>query len=123
MSKRLEDFEFEATCKALEDVAGDTPANYRDAIEIAAYALHFLYVTDQFEAFRDYLREVKEPATHTASVEREFTGMEEAMAWLRGQPPPSLEMRVRVARRVYSVWRDGDTLRLLPIPTPQELEE
>lgn len=64
MTKRPEDFDFEATCRALEGVAGNSPVEAQDALEVAAYALHFLYVTDQFKAFREYLRDVKEPASH-----------------------------------------------------------
>ena len=78
MTKRLEEFDFEAACRALEGAAGRSPEEARDAIELAAYALHFLYATDQFAAFREYLRDVKEPATREVRIEREFDDMAEA---------------------------------------------
>ena len=62
MTKRLEDFDFEATCRTLEGVAENASTEAQGALELAAYALHFLYATDQFAAFREYLRDVKEPA-------------------------------------------------------------
>jgi hypothetical protein len=123
MSKQPEDFDFEATCRALEGAAGSTSEGTREAIEVAAYALHFLYATDQFKAFREYLREVREPLPSTVHVEREFTDMEQAEAWLFGHPPPAQETRVSVAGRTYAVWSHEGMLRLVPAPSPQESEE
>ncbi len=121
MTNRLEDFDFEATCRALEGVARGSAQDAQDAIETAAYALHFLHVTGQFKAFREYLHDVKEPTSHT--VEQEFTDMEQAVKWLHGTPAPVAETRVRVAGRMYAVWRDAGAPRLMPAPSPRELEE
>lgn len=67
---------------------------------------------------------MKEPASHSVHIEREFPDMEQASAWLRGQPSPALETRVTVAGKTYAVWRDdAGTLRLVPAPSLEELEE
>ena len=63
MTKRLEDFDFEATCRTLGGAAEKSSQEVQEAIETAAYALHFLHVTGQFKAFREYLSDVKEPAS------------------------------------------------------------
>ena len=124
MTKRLVEFEFEATCRTLGGAARASPEETQDAIEVAAYALHFLYATGQLKAFREYLQDVKEPASRSVHIEREFPDMEQASAWLHGQPPPVLETRVAVAGKTYAVWRDdGGTLRLVPAPSIEELEE
>lgn len=124
MTTRLEDFDFESTCQALQGVSGRSPAESRDPVEVAAYALHFLFATGQLKVFREYLRDVKEPANPPVHIEHEFTGMQQATAWLHGQPPPALETRVKVAGKTHAVWRDdGGTLRLVPAPSLEELEE
>ncbi len=123
MTKRLAEFEFEATCRILGGTASGSPEEARDAIEVAAYALHFLYATGQLKAFREYLQDVKEPASRSVHIEREFPDMERASAWLHGQPPPSVETRVAVAGKTYAVWRDdAGMLRLVPAPSREELE-
>lgn len=100
MTKRLEDFDFEAACRTLESVAGSSPPEAQDAIELAAYALHFLHVTEQFNAFREYLRDVKEPATREVGT------------------------HVKVGEKTYEVWSDSTgRLRLVPAPSLQELKK
>ncbi|HEX8820782.1 MAG TPA: hypothetical protein VF794_12710 [Archangium sp.] len=124
MTKRLEDFELESTCRALQGAATGCPEEAQDAIEVAAYALHFLYATGQLKEFREYLHEVKEPASRSFHLERDFPDMEQASAWLHGQPSPTLETRVAVAGKTYAVWRDeAGILRLVPTPSLQDLEE
>ena len=124
MTKRLAEFEFEATCRTLGEAARGSPEDAQDATEVAAYALHFLYATGQLKAFREYLLDVKEPASRSVHIEREFPDMEQAAAWLHGQPPPTLETRAAVAGKTYAVWRDdGGMLRLVPAPSIEELEE
>ncbi len=123
VTKRPEDFDFEATCRRLEGAAEKSSQETQEAIETAAYALHFLYATGQFKAFREYLRDVKEPASHAVPIEQEFTDMEQAMRWLQGTPSPLPDTHVRVAGRRYAVWLHEDTLRLVPAPSPEELEE
>jgi hypothetical protein len=115
VTKRLEEFDFEATCRALEGVAESSPEEARDAIELAAYALHFLYATDQFKAFREYLHDVKEPATREVRIEREFDDMAQAMEWLNGSSPPA-GIHVKVGGKAYEVWRDAEAKRRL-VPT------
>jgi hypothetical protein len=123
VTKRLEDFDFEATCHTLESVAGNSPQEARDAVELAAYALHFLHVTEQFNAFRDYLLDVKEPATREVRIEREFDDMAQALEWLSG-PSPVQGAYVKVGARVYEVWSDSTgKLRLVPAPSLQEVKE
>jgi hypothetical protein len=124
VTKRLAEFEFEATCRTLGEAARGSLEEAQDAIEVAAYALHFLHATGQLKAFREYLKDVKEPASRSVHVEREFPDMEQASAWLHGQPPPTLETRVAVAGKTYAVWRDdGGTLRWVPAPSIEEWEE
>jgi hypothetical protein len=121
VTKRLEEFNFEATCRALEGVAKSSPEEARDALELAAYALHFLYATDQFTAFREYLHDVKEPATHEARIEREFDDMAQALEWLNS-PLPQSGMHVKVGGMAYELWRDADgKLRLVPSVSPKDL--
>jgi hypothetical protein len=123
VTKRLEEFDFETTCRALEGAAESSPEEARDAIELAAYALHFLYATDQFAAFREYLRDVKEPATHEARIEREFDDMAQALGWLNGSSPAA-GVQVKVSGKAYEVWRDGEgKRRLVPAVSPKDLEE
>lgn len=121
MTKRLEEFDFEATCRALEGAAGNSPEEARDAIELAAYALHFLYATDQFKAFREYLHDVKEPSSREVRIEREFNDMAQAMEWLNGSLPAS-GMHVKVGETAYELWRDAEgKLRLVPFISPKDL--
>jgi hypothetical protein len=107
----------------LEGAAGKSSQEVQEAIETAAYALHFLYATGQLKAFREYLSDVKEPASNGGSVEQEFTVMEEAITWLHSTPAPTPETRVRIAGKRYAVWRHEGALRLVPAPSPGELEE
>ncbi|HEX8699386.1 MAG TPA: hypothetical protein VF815_11160 [Myxococcaceae bacterium] len=122
MTKRLEDFDFEATCRTLESVAGNSPPEAQDALALAAYALHFLHVTEQFNAFREYLHDVKEPATRELRIEREFDDMAQAMEWLSS--PSSVEgTYVRVGGKAYEVWSDSTgKWRLVPAPSLEELK-
>ncbi|WP_307734186.1 hypothetical protein [Stigmatella ashevillensis] len=121
MTKRLEEFDFEVTCRALEGVAESSPEEARGAIELAAYALHFLYATDQFKAFREYLHDVKEPATREVRIEREFDNMAQAREWLNGSPPEP-GVHVKVGGTAYELWRDTEgKLRLVPSVSPKDL--
>ncbi len=123
MTKRLEEFDFEATCRALEGVAKGSPEEARAAIELAAYALHFLYTTDQFTAFREYLRDVKEPAAREVRIEREFEGMAQALEWLAGSSPAA-GVHVKVGGKTYEVWTDAEARRrLVPAVSLKDLEE
>jgi hypothetical protein len=119
----LEEFDFETTCRALEGAAESSPAEARDALDLAAYALHFLYATDQFKAFREYLHDVKEPATREVRIEREFDDMAQAMEWLSSSSP-SAGVHVKVAGKTYGVWRDAEAKRrLVPAVSSLDLEE
>lgn len=122
MTKRVEEFDFEATCRALAGLAEKSSPEDQDALEIAAYALHFLYVADQMKSFRDYLRDVKEPASSSDQVAHDFPDMAQALAWLQGTPAPAQETRVRVAGRTYAVWSEAGGLRLVPVVSPRDVE-
>lgn len=123
MTKRLEEFDFKATCRALEGAAERSPEEVRAAIELAAYALHFLYATDQFTAFREYLHDVKEPAIREVRIEREFDDMAQALEWLNGASPAA-GVHVKVGGKTYEVWRDATAKgRLIPTVSPKDLEE
>jgi len=122
VTKQLEDFDFEATCRTLESVAGNSPPDAQGAIELAAYALHFLHVTEQFKAFREYLHDVKEPATREMPIEREFDDMTQAIDWL-SSAAPARGAHVRVGGKEYEVWNDSTgKRRLVPVPSLEELK-
>ncbi|WP_224371585.1 hypothetical protein [Hyalangium versicolor] len=114
MTKRLEEFDFEAACRALGSVSESSPAESREAVELAAYALQFLYVTDQLPSFREYLRDIKEPATREAHVEHVFDDMPHAVEWLK-ESAPAPGVYVKVGERTYEVWRASDG-KLLLVP-------
>lgn len=123
MTMRLEEFDFEAVCRGLEGVAENSPDEARAAIELAAYALHFLYTTDQFTAFREYLKDVKEPATPEVRVEQVFDDMAQATEWLNASSPaPGLY--VKIGEKTYEVWKDAQgRRRLVPHVSPKDVEE
>jgi hypothetical protein len=119
-----EDFEFETVCQALESAVSNAPAEVHDAIEAAANALHYLYVTGQFGAFREYLREAEVPVPHTVDPAYVFGDMEQAEKWLHDQPSPAWGTLVKVAGKAWAVGRRAETRRvLLPSFTPQEVGE
>jgi hypothetical protein len=91
VTKQLEDFEFEATCRAVAEVARHASPDAQAALELTTYALHFLYSTDQFAAFREYLRDVKAPAHRTAHADHEFPSMTQALSWVSQSLPRSLK--------------------------------
>jgi hypothetical protein len=123
VTKRLEEFDFEATCRTLEGVAESSSEEIRAAIELAAYALHFLYARDQFTAFREYLRDVTEPATPEVHVDQVFDDMPQAMSWLSASSAAS-GLYVKVGEKTYAVWRDAEgKRRLVPHISPRDLEE
>jgi hypothetical protein len=124
MTQRLEDFDFEQTCRDLGASASAAPAQAQAAHEIAGYALHYLFATDQLTGFRDYLRTARDPVESTIKSEHVFKTMEEAEQWLQGQPAPEWGQFVKVAGRTYSVEKRAVTrLVLLPSFTPDELKE
>jgi hypothetical protein len=124
MTQRLEDFDFEETCRDLGDSASAASAQVQAAHEVAGYALHYLFATDQLTDFRDYLRTAQEPVESTIRSEHAFETMEQAERWLQCQPPPEWGEFVKVAGRTYSVEKRAVTrLVLLPSFTPEELRE
>jgi hypothetical protein len=122
MTQRLEDFDFEETCRELGASASVAPAQAQAAHEIAGYALHYLFATDQLAEFRDYLRTVRAPVESTIKSEHVFENMEQAERWLQSQPPPEWGEFVKVAGRTCSVEKRAVTrLVLMPSFTPEEL--
>ena len=122
MTQRLEDFDFEQTCRDLGASASTASAQEQAAHEIAGYALHYLFATDQLADFRDYLRTAREPVESTIRSEHVFETMEQAERWLQSRPPPEWGEFVKVAGRTYSVEKRAVTrLVLLPSFTPEEL--
>jgi hypothetical protein len=123
MSHPPEDFDFEATLQELAAAAGSAPASQQAALELAANALHFLYVENRLGAFRDYLREARAPAHLVVRIAHAFDAMPQATQWLHAAPPPAHGTLVTVAGKTYAVWRDeAGQLQLVPSFTPQELE-
>ncbi len=124
MTPRLEDFDFEETCRDLGTSASAAPAQLQAAHEIAGYALHYLFATDQLPGFRDYLRTAKEPVESTINGKHIFETMEQAEQWLRSEPPPEWGEFVKVGGRTYSVEMRAVIQRvLLPSFTPAELSQ
>jgi hypothetical protein len=120
---RPDNFEFEALCQALERAVAHVPEAARDAISAAANALHYLYVTDQFTAFREYLCDADRvvPSIEPANV---FADMQQAEQWLREQPLSSWGTLVKVAGKTFAVGKRAEMrLTLVPAFTPQEVEE
>jgi hypothetical protein len=121
---QTKDFEFETLCEALESAASNAPVEAHDAIEAAANALHYLYVTGQFEAFREYLREAEVPVSHTVDPAHVFGDMEQAEKWLHDQSLPAWGTLVKVAGKTWAVGRRVEMRWvLLPSFTPQEIGE
>jgi len=124
MAPRLEDFDFEETCRDLGTSASTAPAQLQAAHEIAGYALHYLFATDQLSGFRDYLRMAKEPVESTVSSKHVFETMDQAERWLQSEPPPEWGEFVKVGGRTYSVEMRAVMQRvLLPSFTPEELSQ
>ncbi|WP_225409102.1 hypothetical protein [Stigmatella hybrida] len=123
MTKQLEDFDFEATCRAVAEVAQHASPDAQAALELTTYALHFLYSTDQFAAFREYLRDVKAPAHRPAHAEQDFSSMGQALDWL-SQSSPAPGAQIEVSGKRYAVWKDASGKpQLIPSPSAKELEE
>lgn len=123
MTNRPEEFDFDATLRALSGLAPHASTEAQAALELAAYALLFLHAENRLTAFREYLSDVKSPAILSVRIEREFTDMPQATGWLHASPPPAHGTLVKVAGRTYAVWRDEDgSLLLLPSLSPEELE-
>ena len=123
MTTRPEDFEFEALCQTLESAVEHVPDAARDALSAAANALHYLYVTDQFTAFREYLRDTDSVAPSSVDPARVFQSMPHAEEWLRKQPPSSWGTLVKVAGKTFAVGKRAEMkLMLVPSFTPQEVD-
>jgi hypothetical protein len=118
--------EVEAALRTLEKVAqGFPPASAEaHAIELAAHALGFVFITNQVDAFSEHVRTAHIPADQCIFISHEFKDMTEAQAWLHGQPAPAVGTLVKLSGRTHTVFRAGDgTLLMGPSLTPQELEK
>lgn len=123
MTTRPEDFEFEALCQSLENSVEHVPEAARDAISAAANALHYLYVTGQFMAFREYLRDTESAAPSAVEPVHVFPDMERAEEWLRQQPLSCWGTLVTVAGKTFAVGKRAEMrLKLVPSFMPQEME-
>ena len=123
MTTRPEDFEFEALCQALESAVEHVREAARDAISAAANALHYLYVTGQFTAFREYLRDADNVAPFSVDPAHVFPDMARAEEWLRAQPLSSWGTLVKVAGKTFAVGKRAEMkLKLVPSFTPQEVD-
>ena len=122
MTTRPEDFEFEALCQTLEGAAEQVPEAARDAISAAANALHYLYVTDQLTAFREYLRDTDSIAPASIDPAHVFPDMARAEEWLRKQPLSSWGTLVTVAGKTFAVGKRAEMrLKLVPSFMPREI--
>ncbi|ADO68204.1 hypothetical protein [Stigmatella aurantiaca] len=123
MTKQLDDFDFEATCRAIEGVAEQASSDSQAALKIAAYALHFLSSTEQLPVFQEYLRDVTEPANRAGRAAQDFVGMAEATGWLTESRPTS-GTQVKISGKLYEVWKDAmGKLHLIPYPSAEDLQE
>lgn len=122
MTTRPEDFEFEALCQTLESAVEQVPEAARDAISAAANALHYLYVTDQLMAFREYLRDADSVAPSSVNPAHVFPDMARAEEWLRKQPLSSWGTLVSVAGKPFAVGKRAEMrLKLVPSFIPREI--
>ncbi len=123
MTTRPEDFEFEALCQTLESTVEHVPETARDALSAAANALHYLYVTDQFTAFREYLRDTDTPVPASIDPAHVFPDVTRAEEWLRKQPLSSWGTLVKVAGKTFAVGKRAE-MRLILVPsfTSQEVD-
>lgn len=123
MTNRPEDFDFDAALQSLAASSKKVPEEEREAIKLAAQALHFLFAENRLHEFRRYLSEATQPAVDVVRIEHEFADMTQASKWLTAEPPPRHGTLVKVAGRTHTVWRDEDgSLLLLPSFSPQDLE-
>ncbi|MDC0713276.1 hypothetical protein POL68_32740 [Stigmatella sp. ncwal1] len=123
MTTRPEDFEFEALCHALESAVEHVPDTARDTISTVANALHYLYVTGQFTAFREYLRDTDRVAPSFVDSAHVFPDMARAEEWLQKQPLSSWGTLVKVAGKTFAVGKQAEMkLNLVPSFTPQEVD-
>jgi len=123
VTTRPEDFEFEALCQTLERAVEHVPDAARDAISAAANALHYLYVTDQLTAFREYLRDTDGVAPSSIDPAHAFPDMARAEEWLRTQPLSSWGTLVKVAGKTFAVGKRAEMrLELVPSFMPQEVD-
>lgn len=120
---RPDEFDFEATVRAVGETLKKAPAEEQGPIRLALDALYFLFAENRLHEFRDYVRKAGLPAEQVFRIEREFLDMAQASKWLTTQPAPQHGTLVSIAGRTHTVWRDKDgSLLLLPSFTPQELE-
>jgi hypothetical protein len=123
LTTRPEDFEFESLCHALEGAVEHVPDTASDALSTAANALHYLYVTGQLSAFREYLRDTDKAAPFVIDHAHFFPDMARAEEWLRKQPLSSWGTLVQVAGKTFAVGKRAEMkLTLVPSFTPQEVE-
>ena len=123
MTTRPEDVEFEALCRTLESAVEHVPEAAREALSAAANALHYLYVTDQFPAFRDYLREADSVLPPSIDPAHVFPDMAQAQKWLGEQPLSSWGTLIKVAGKTFAVGKRAELrLTLVPSFTPQEVD-
>ncbi|WP_225408806.1 hypothetical protein [Stigmatella hybrida] len=123
MTTRPEDFEFESLCHALEGAVEYVPDAAHDAISTAANALHYLYVTGQFTAFREYRRDTDRAAPSLVDPAHVFPDMGRAEEWLRKQPLSSWGTLVKVAGKTFAIGKRAEmNLTLVPSFTPQEVD-
>jgi hypothetical protein len=123
LTTRPEDFEFESLCNALEGAVEHVPDTARDALSTAANALHYLYVTGQLTAFREYLRDTDRAAPSGVDPAHVFPDMARAEEWLRNQQMSSWGTLVKVAGKTLAVGKRAEMkLTLVPSFTPQEVE-
>ena len=120
------ELEVEEALHALERAAQGFPPDSAEAhaLELAAHALSFLFITNQLDAFSEHVRTAHIPADQCIFISHEFKDMAEAQAWLHGQPAPALGTLVKISGRTHTVFRTGDGMLLLgPSLTPQELNQ
>lgn len=120
MTTRPEDFDFEALCSTLENTAEQAADAAREAVCTAANALHYLYVTGQLSAFREYLRDA-DSAVPSVDPSHVFPDMTHAEEWLTQQPLSSWGTLVKVEGKTFAVGKRAE-LKLMLVPSfmPQE---
>jgi hypothetical protein len=119
----METLDLEALSRTLEEAVEQVPEAAREAVTVAANALHYLYVTGQFTAFQEYLRDADGSVSSSVDPAHVFATMQQAEEWLRQQPPSSWGMLAKVAGKTFVVGKRAEMrLVLLPSFEPQDVE-
>ncbi len=117
---------FEGTLEMLDKLRQEEGRGPEEvaALESAAKALNYIFLSGKLDDFMDHLQEVKEEKASVEGLEPSFSSMSEATDWLHAQPEPRFGARMLVAGVPHIVVRQRtDTWFLIPAPPTPSLDE